>query len=93
MDDHGHGTHVAGNNLGALGNNGLGVVGVNWAGENHRVKFLSSSGSGSLANAVKGLNYLVKLTTKYNVKIRLSNNSWGGGGYSQALHDCDFDPQ
>jgi len=30
MDDHGHGTHVAGT-VGAAGNNSLGVVGVNWS--------------------------------------------------------------
>ena len=29
MDDHGHGTHVAGT-IGAVGNNGIGVTGVNW---------------------------------------------------------------
>ena len=29
MDDHGHGTHTAGT-IGAVGNNGIGVVGVNW---------------------------------------------------------------
>src|SRR5205823_10907809 len=29
MDDNGHGTHVAGT-IGAVGNNALGVVGVNW---------------------------------------------------------------
>ena len=29
MDDHGHGTHTAGT-IGAVGNNGQGVVGVNW---------------------------------------------------------------
>ena len=29
MDDHYHGTHVAGT-IGAVGNNGIGVVGVNW---------------------------------------------------------------
>ena len=29
MDDHGHGTHTAGT-IGAVGNNGIGVAGVNW---------------------------------------------------------------
>ena len=29
MDDHRHGTHTAGT-IGAVGNNGLGVVGINW---------------------------------------------------------------
>ena len=30
MDDHSHGTHVAGT-IAAIGNNGVGVVGVNWS--------------------------------------------------------------
>src|SRR5207253_11090717 len=29
LDDNGHGTHVSGT-IGAVGNNGVGVVGVNW---------------------------------------------------------------
>jgi len=30
LDDNGHGTHVSGT-IGAVGNNGIGVVGVNWS--------------------------------------------------------------
>ena len=43
MDDHYHGTHVAGT-IGARGNNGVGVVGVNWITSMMAVKFLGTSG-------------------------------------------------
>ena len=48
MDDHGHGTHVAGT-IGAAGNNGVGVAGVNWAVTILPCKFLDASGNGSTA--------------------------------------------
>lgn len=86
MDDNGHGSHVAGT-IGASGNNNKGVVGVNWRTQMIGVKFLGANGSGSLLNAIKGLKYLVKLRSK-GVNIVAINNSWGGGGYSQALYDA-----
>ena len=46
MDDHGHGTHVAGT-IAADGNNGKGVAGVSWNSQIMALKFMSSSGSGS----------------------------------------------
>jgi len=46
MDDQGHGTHVAGT-IGAVGDNGVGVAGVNWNVRIMAVKFLDSSGSGT----------------------------------------------
>ncbi len=52
MDDHSHGTHVAGT-IGAVGNNGLGVVGVNWTTRIMALKFLSASGSGTTAGAIE----------------------------------------
>jgi len=45
MDDHGHGTHVAGT-IGAAGNNAVGVVGVNWNVRIMPVKFLNHVFSG-----------------------------------------------
>ena len=84
MDDNGHGTHVSGT-IGAAGNNGLGVVGVNWKVKIMGLKFLSSTGSGSLSAAVEAINYMVTMKNR-GVNIRVSNNSWGGGGYSQTLH-------
>ena len=77
-DDNGHGSHVAGT-IGAVGDNGVGVAGVNWHVQLMAVKFLAANGSGSISNAVKGLNYAV---AKGAV---VSNNSWGGGGFSSAM--------
>ena len=49
MDDNNHGSHVSGT-IGATGNNGVGVVGVNWTTRIMALKFLDSSGSGTIAN-------------------------------------------
>ena len=51
MDDHNHGTHVSGT-IGAVGNNGIGVVGVNWTTQLMGIKFLDAQGSGTTADAI-----------------------------------------
>ena len=56
MDDNGHGTHCAGT-VGGFGDDGLGLVGVNWRVSLMAVKFLDKAGSGSLANAIKAIDY------------------------------------
>ncbi len=86
MDDNGHGTHVAGT-IGAQGNNTVGVVGVNHEVSMVGCKFLSASGSGSTADAITCIDYMVALKQS-GVNVRILNNSWGGGGYSQALADA-----
>jgi subtilisin family serine protease len=80
-----HGTHVAGT-IGAK-SNGLGVVGMNWNITMISCKFMGGN-SGTTANAVKACDYLTDLKTRHAMKIVASNNSWGGGGYSQALYDA-----
>lgn len=80
MDDHGHGTHVSGI-IAAQGDNGIGVAGVNWSARILPLKFIDRNGVGSTSNAIRAINYAVSLG------VRLSNSSWGGGGYSQALFD------
>ncbi|MFM7718926.1 MAG: S8 family serine peptidase, partial [Actinomycetota bacterium] len=85
-DDHGHGTHVAGT-IGADTGNGIGVAGLNWDVRLLAIKFLSSSGSGSISDAIAGFDLLRTLKLQ-GVNIRVTNNSWGGGGYSQALKDA-----
>jgi subtilisin-like proprotein convertase family protein len=84
MDLGGHGTHVAGT-IGAVGNNGVGVVGVNHEVTIIACKFLDN-GTGSTAGAIECIDYLTGLKNN-GVNIRASNNSWGGGGFSQALQD------
>lgn len=81
-----HGTHVAGT-IGGVGGNNLGVAGVCWNVKMIPVKFLGRNG-GTTANAVKSVDYLTDLKTRHNLRIVASNNSWGGGGYSQALYDA-----
>jgi subtilisin family serine protease len=83
MDDNGHGTHVSGT-IGARGNNGVGVVGMSWNSQIMALKFLASDGSGSLADAITAFNYIVDMKNR-GVNVRVSSNSWGGGGFSQSL--------
>ncbi|MBI4488165.1 MAG: S8 family serine peptidase, partial [Deltaproteobacteria bacterium] len=86
MDDHNHGTHVAGT-IGAVGNNAIGVVGVNWDVSIMACKFLNANGSGTTADAIDCLDY-VKIMKDRGVNIVATSNSWGGGGFSQALFDA-----
>jgi subtilisin family serine protease len=85
-DDHGHGTHCAGT-IGAVGNNGKGVVGVNWKVRLVGMKFLDLFGYGSTVDAIECINYAIALKNN-GVNIRVLSNSWGGGGYSQGLYDA-----
>ncbi|MBI3468724.1 MAG: S8 family serine peptidase, partial [Planctomycetes bacterium] len=87
MDGNSHGTHVSGT-IAAMGNNGVGVVGVNWSASIMALQFLDAGGFGDTADAVRAVNYATMMRTTYGVNIRLTSNSWGGGGFSQALFDA-----
>ena len=84
VDD--HGTHVAGT-IGAVGGNGKGVAGVCWNVNLLNAKFLGSRG-GTTANAIKAVDYFTDLKTRQGLNLVATNNSWGGGGYSQGLYDA-----
>ena len=84
--DDDHGTHVAGT-IGAVGGNAKGVAGVVWNVKMLNAKFLGSTG-GTLANAIKAVDYFTDLKTRQGLNIVATNNSWGGGGFSQALQDA-----
>ena len=81
FDDNGHGTHCSGT-IGGVGNNGVGVAGVNWQVSLMALKFLSGAGSGSTADAVRAVEYSTMM------HVDLTSNSWGGGGFSQTLYDA-----
>jgi subtilisin family serine protease len=81
-----HATHVAGT-IGAVGGNAIGVAGVNWNVTMIPAKFLGRRG-GTTANAIKAVNYLTDLKTLHGLHIVATNNSWGGGGFSQGLLDA-----
>jgi large repetitive protein len=79
-NDGGHGTHTAGT-VGAVGNNGVGVAGMAWNCKLMALRFLGPTG-GFTSDAILAVQY----TTQKAVKV--SNNSWGGGGFSQGLFDA-----
>jgi subtilisin family serine protease len=93
VDD--HGTHVAGT-IGAAGNNAIGVVGVNWQVSLMPLKFLTGvDGEGTSADLLKAFAYAKAMRQLWEssggtkgANIRVLNNSYGGGGFSQAELDA-----
>jgi len=81
FDDESHGTHVAGT-IGAVGNNQIGVAGVNWDVQMAAIKFLGADGTGTTFDAIKAIEYAIA------IGVDLTNNSWGGGGFSRGLKDA-----
>jgi len=86
MDNNGHGTHCCGI-LGAIGYNATGVCGVNWHVSIMALKFLDSSGNGTLANAIKCIEYAIRRYDE-GENVVATNNSWGGGTYSTSLYNA-----
>lgn len=80
-DTNGHGTHVSGT-IGARGDNGTGVAGVNW-----RVKLMGLNAigdGGTIADAIEVIDYAVKMRGR-GINVRVLNNSWGFGGTSTSV--------
>ncbi|MGI8408493.1 MAG: S8 family serine peptidase [Pyrinomonadaceae bacterium] len=90
LDENGHGTHTSGT-IGAVGNNALGVVGVNWNVRIMTIKIFSNSGGTTSAMLINAYNY-VRMMKNRGVNIRVTNNSYGGCdeacGYDQATKDA-----
>ncbi|WP_088280523.1 CARDB domain-containing protein [Ideonella sp. A 288] len=88
MDDYFHGTHVAGT-LGAVGNNSLGVVGVNWNVKIIACKAFDANGDGNAASILACLEYARDLKYNRGVNLVAINASFGGlNQYSQILRDA-----
>lgn len=81
-----HATHVAGT-IGGQGGNNKGVAGICWSVKMISCKFLGKRG-GTAANAIKAIDYITDLKTRHNMNIVATNNSWGGGGFSQSLKNA-----
>jgi subtilisin family serine protease len=81
-----HGSHVAGT-IGGVGGNSKGVAGVVWTVKLMNAKFLGNNG-GTTANAIKAVDYFTDLKQRHGINLVATNNSWGGGGYSQGLYDA-----
>jgi subtilisin family serine protease len=81
-DQNGHGTHTAGT-IGARGNNGVGVTGVNWQCKIMPIRAFSPTGSGSVSICVSCIQFAVLKG------VKVSSNSWGSSTFNvQSLHDA-----
>lgn len=90
MDDDtsvkGHGTRLAGI-IGAVGNNGIGIAGVNWTVKLMPIKVRYEPGRlSSLALVLAGVDYLIAKKNQ-GVNIRVANMSFGVSSWSQAIQD------
>ena len=68
--------------MGGVGNNGIGITGVAWDVQIMACQFLSPFGFGMTADAIECIDY-----ARQN-GAHIMSNSWGGGGFSQALYDA-----
>ena len=81
FDDNQHGSHTTGT-IAATGGNGVGISGVAQKTSVMVLRFLGGSqGSGTSEDAIRSIDY----ATSNGASIM--SNSWGGGGFSQALFD------
>ena len=92
MDDSSfsHGTHTSGT-IGATGNNGKGVVGVNWTVRIMAIKSHDAAGNGSSASVIEAFHYAAMMRRR-GINVRATNSSWGGApeapSFDQALKDA-----
>lgn len=86
MDENGHGTHCAGV-IGAEGDNGEGIAGINWNVEIMPLKFMGRGGFGTTKDAIEAINYTID-RKKNGVNVAVINASWGSTSYSKALEDA-----
>jgi len=85
MDDNGHGTHCAGI-IGAEGDNGLGIAGVNWNVKIMPLRFMDADGTGTTKDAIEAINYVID-RKRAGVNVRIISASWGSTAKSRALED------
>lgn len=89
-----HATHVAGI-AGAVGNNGVGVAGVNWSVGLMSLKFLDEDGFGDTLDAIDAIHYATTMRNLWEssghtkgANLRVLNASFGGGSFSQNFLDA-----
>ncbi len=81
LDDHGHGTHVAGT-IAAIGNNMTGIIGIAPGAKVIAVKGMDQSGSGYDSWLAEAIIYAA------NNGADVINNSWIGTGYSKVIEEA-----
>jgi hypothetical protein len=86
MDEDNHGSHCAGT-IGAVGDNGIGVVGVAWNVRIMALRFMGVGG-GYTSDAIDCLEYAIMMKEDFGHNVRVVNASFGGAEYSQAEYDA-----
>ena len=81
VDTNEHGTHVSGI-IAATGNNGLGVIGVDFQAHIMMLKVLDPNGSNFVSSAVVEATQYAAMMKSRGVNVVAINASYGGGGYS-----------
>ena len=76
-DDNGHGTSIA-SIIGAVGNNGIGIAGINWHIKIIPCKALDEIGEGTIISEIKCIRYFLDLKRKKGLNITAINASYGG---------------
>jgi thermitase len=86
MDDNGHGTFVAGL-IGAVGDNAVGMAGVNWTTRIMAVKIADANWNTTISAVVQGVNYVTAQKVA-GQNIAASNHSYGGSFFVQQEFDA-----
>lgn len=85
-----HATHVAGI-AGAAADNGLGIAGASWHASLMSLNFLTDGSNGFTSDAINAIEFAIQVKATFAGtpagNIRILNNSWGSGAFSQALQD------
>jgi hypothetical protein len=76
-----HGTHVSGT-IGAVGNNSVGVVGVNWSASLMALKAFDSQGNANVDTLIAANNYATMMRTQHSINVRVINASYGSSAYT-----------
>jgi subtilisin family serine protease len=85
-DDHifRHGTAVSGV-MAAVGNNDIGISGVNWNARLMALKFQNRFGVGQTSTAIECIEYMTMMKRDYGVNVVVANTSWGANTPDPAL--------
>ncbi len=88
QDGFGHGTHVAGI-IGAVGNDGVGITGVNWQVSLMALRIQDDRGAGTTSAVLGAIRYATMMRRDHGIMIVASNNSWEApAGYSGVVEQA-----
>jgi subtilisin family serine protease len=85
LDDNGHGTHVSGI-IGAIGNNSIGIAGVNWNSKILPVKVIGKEGGGPCSDILAGIAYASKFAKIINLSLGGSSPCAGEDSLFNSLY-------